>query len=112
MTAKDNMIDKEMELELLKLSVFEQAMESNKKGSYQEAVNAVKELIAAKKELNKTDKDKADQDAMMAYLKNKATAGQQGTVAERSETAAAALSDPTVGAAAKLEAMQANRRTS
>ena len=106
MTAKDNMIDKEMELELLKLSVFEQAMESNKKGSYQEAVNAVKELIAAKKELNKTDKDKADQDAMMAYLKNKATAGQQGTVAERSETAAAALSDPTVGAAAKLEAMQ------
>ena len=102
---KYKMIELEFDLELFKLSVFETQMKAKlPQGEYEAIKETLLQIKAAKEELAlgeyvskelKTETDKAT---------NLATAGQTGTLGERSTTAAAALNDPKNTTAGRLEA--------
>ena len=104
---KKDQVDAEYALELLKLQVFAKMTNdpalTAEMGLLEEKIKGIIKQRKAQIDLEKGTKiDKADSDTQTTL----ATAGQVGTLGERSTTAAAALGNKEIDAAAKLEAIQ------
>ena len=103
---KNAQIDAEFELELFKLKVFKE-MTGNKdlSAEMESSIEKIKAVIKLRKKQNELERDgavrKADADEKTVLAK----AGQEGTLGERSTTAAAALNDPENTTAGRMEAV-------
>jgi len=103
---KNAQIEAEFELELFKLKVFKE-MTGNKdlSAEMQTSIDKIQEVIKLRIKQNELERDGAVRKAEADEKTVLATAGQTGTLGERSTTAAAALNDPENTTAGRMEAV-------